>query len=155
VPVRREVRVTEDDARAILAEVEPKHAARERDISRILLQQKYGAQRAFVDVGDVAIAYDAWRPRATRTPSGWSIAGGWLDVPVPELPTRGVPNAGGVWPYIAGASDEADRDEVRAPRGVLRGQFPGGGSRRSCVRRFGVAATSPNASSPRCTPAAR
>ena len=92
--------MTEDDARAILAEVEPKHAARERDISRILLQQKYGAQRAFVDVGDVAIAYDDWRPRATRTPSGWAVSGGWLDAPVPPLPTRGVPNSGGVSPMM-------------------------------------------------------
>jgi len=84
--------MTEDEARAILAEVEPKHAHEERQNARAfaprggdridLRPHAREAQRGqIIDRSD-------WRPRATRTPSGWAISGGWLDEPVPPLPAR-------------------------------------------------------------------
>lgn len=92
--------MTEDEARAILAEVEPPLAAYEREQSRLLRSEELGDMIPRVRVQHAAVDYDDWRPSATRTPSGWAISGGWLDAPVPPLPTRGVPNAGGVSPMM-------------------------------------------------------
>lgn len=80
--------MTEDEARAILAEVEPPHAAAERDLSRTLRSDDPQTLRPFVDNRGTAVAYEEWRPRATRTTSGWAISGGWLDAPAPPLPMR-------------------------------------------------------------------
>lgn len=88
--------MTEEEARAILAEVEPPLAAYEREQSRLLRSEELGDMIPRVRVQHAAVEYADWRPRATRTRSGWTISGGWLDEPVPPLPTRGVPNAGGV-----------------------------------------------------------
>lgn len=102
---RAQIAALEAEARRELAEVEPDDAARERRAHReerecgyvLLAITGTGRER-----GSRTIEGDAmWRPRATRTRSGWSLAGGWLDAAVPELPTRGVPNAGGVRPVIA------------------------------------------------------
>lgn len=102
---RAQIAALEAEARRVLAEVEPDDAARERRAHReerecgyvLLAITGTGRER-----GSRTIEGDAmWRPRATRTRSGWAIAGGWLDAAVPELPTRGVPNAGGVRPVIA------------------------------------------------------
>lgn len=81
---RAQIARLEAEARAVLAEVEPEHAAAERDIS-------CGTPAGFVDMFPsaerVRVARKSdWRPRATRTPSGWTVAGGWLDEAVPELP---------------------------------------------------------------------
>ena len=101
----------EAEARAVLAEVEPVHAATERGaslgeraLSRVVIPARPGAPAH-------GQSRDTWRPRATRTPSGWSIAGGWLDEAVPELPTRGVANAGGVAPMLVDP-EHADGDDA-------------------------------------------
>lgn len=109
--------MTEDEAREILAEVEPASAREERQNARAfaprggdridLRPHAREAQRGqIIDRSD-------WRPRATRTPSGWAVSGGWLDEPVPPLPTRGVPNAGGVRPVVAWSDDDGVRESVR------------------------------------------
>lgn len=103
--------MTEADARRILAEVEPKHAAWEREYSIF-------AGKGFVDLrphlkGDPStVPLADWRPRATRTESGWALSGGWLDEPAPPLPTRGVPNAGGVMHVVASAATPESRCAV-------------------------------------------
>lgn len=88
---RAEIARLEAEARAVLREVEPVHAANERAANRKEREQGYvlfaitgtGRER-----GSCLIERESdWRPRATRTPSGWSIEGGWLDEAVPELPT--------------------------------------------------------------------
>lgn len=86
----------EAEACSVLGEVEPMHSMKERRAERE--ERAYGNVLYDYDPerGRVVFAEDDWRPRATRTPSGWAIEGGWLDEPVPPLPTGGVPNAGGV-----------------------------------------------------------
>lgn len=74
--------MTEDEARAILAEVEPLHAVTEREDHRRVLG--FG----LVEIGDYSRSLHRWRPRATRTASGWAVSGGWLDAPAPPLPMR-------------------------------------------------------------------
>lgn len=76
----------EAEARTVLAEVEPMHSMKERRAERE--ERAYGNVLYDYDPerGRVVFAEDDWRPRATRTPSGWTVAGGWLDEPVPELP---------------------------------------------------------------------
>lgn len=96
--------MTEDEARAILSEVEPPHAAAERDLSRTLRSDDPQTLRPFVDNRGTGVAYEEWRPRATRTPSGWAIEGGWLDEPVPPLPTTIAPSCA-VRPVQLDASD--------------------------------------------------
>lgn len=89
---RAQIAALEAEARRVLAEVEPDDAARERRAHReeracgyvLLAITGTGRER-----GSRTIEGDAmWRPRATRTRSGWALAGGWLDAAVPELPTR-------------------------------------------------------------------
>lgn len=112
--------MTEEEARAILDEVEPTHAVRERKNHRsartmacvvVPLAEWEVARGAERVQGWVSRTF--WRPRATRTPSGWAVSGGWLDEPVPPLPTRGVPNAGGVRPVVAWSDDDGVRESVR------------------------------------------
>ena len=102
----------EAEARAVLWDVEPVHAAEEREMhfcaARVRCVSVWRPAERLYDW----VRRASWRPRATRKPSGWAIEGGWLDEAVPELPTRGVPNAGGVIPVIARCACSEHRDVV-------------------------------------------
>ena len=114
---RAQIAALEAEARRVLAEVEPDDAARERRAHReeracgyvLLAITGTGRERGSRTIEGGAM----WRPRATRTRSGWALAGGWLDAAVPELPTRGVPNAGGVRPVVVWSDDDGVRESIR------------------------------------------
>lgn len=100
----------EAEARTVLAEVEPMHSMKERRAERE--ERAYGNVLYDYDPerGRVVFAEDDWRPRATRTPSGWTVAGGWLDEAVPELLTgRTVPQERPRW--------TAERAEIARAKG--------------------------------------
>ena len=99
-------------ARAVLREVEPRHAEYER---RTMRDPEIVHVPRVVDgaLAWVAMLKSDWRPRATRTPSGWSIASGWLDEAVPELLTgRTVPQERPRW--------TAERAEIARAKGEGR-----------------------------------
>ena len=77
----------EAEARAVLWDVEPVHAAEEREMhfcaARVRCVSVWRPAERLYDW----VRRASWRPRATRKPSGWAIEGGWLDEAVPELPT--------------------------------------------------------------------
>lgn len=112
---RAQIARLEAEARAVLASVEPRHAEYERHMDWTRDEPIVHVPRA-VD-GElvwVVMRKSDWRPRATRTPSGWAIEGGWLDEPVPPLPTGGVPNAGGVACIVARTEDVEARTSILA-----------------------------------------
>lgn len=103
----------ETEARAVLDGVEPRDTMVERVVHveararEVVLVQKRD-ERGQVELCEVP--RDDWRPRATRTPSGWSIEGGWLDEAVPELLTgRTVPQERPRW--------TAERAEIARAKG--------------------------------------
>lgn len=115
----------EAEARAVLREVEPWDSFNERANSRefrstdeVDMCPHSGARPP------VIVPLASWRPRATRTPSGWAITGGWLDEAVPELPTRGVPNAGGTVPMVAACEHDDGEDSVCERYGTAVGFVP-------------------------------
>lgn len=116
VLTRAEIARLEAEARAVLREVEPGHAANERSVTRRERECGY-VLHAITGTGrareSCAIERERdWRPRATRTPSGWAIEGGWLEEPVPALPTRGRDASTGGVRAIIGTS--AGDDDARA-----------------------------------------
>lgn len=122
---RAQIAALEAEARGVLAEVEPDDAARERRAHReerecgyvLLAITGTGRER-----GSRTIEGDArWRPRATRTRSGWAIAGGWLDAAVPELPT--LPERGVRVRLLADRVERARREEIGGVVGELLGPF--------------------------------
>ncbi|MEY5061348.1 MAG: hypothetical protein RIS45_1269 [Planctomycetota bacterium] len=117
---RAQIARLEAEARAVLASVELVSVTWERNASRER-RAKGEAMTSFdprpsgAVIGTVPLA--SWRPRATRTPSGWTVEGGWLDEAVPELPTGGVPNAGGVAPMLADPANEEHMAAVQDRHG--------------------------------------
>ena len=110
---REQIARLEAEARAVLREVEPRHAEYER---RTMRDPEIVHVPRVVDgaLAWVAMLKSDWRPRATRTRSGWTVAGGWLDEAVPPLSTGGVANAGGVACIVAWTEDVEARTSILA-----------------------------------------
>lgn len=119
---RAQIAALEAEARGVLAEVEPRHSASERNMSTTLLLAREVDLRPYdgKDV-DSTVRTSDWRPRATRTRSGWAIAGGWLDAAVPELPT--LPERGVRVRLLADRVERARREEIGGVIGELLGPF--------------------------------
>lgn len=119
---RAQIAALEAEARRVLAEVEPRHSASERNMSTTLLLAREVDLRPYdgKDV-DSTVRTSDWRPRATRTRSGWAIAGGWLDAAVPELPT--LPERGVRVRLLADRVERARREEIGGVVGELLGPF--------------------------------
>ena len=96
---RDEIAALEREARVVLAEVEPRNAALERN-----------ARLWAASFGEVAVTDVEGRRMAKITRAEWSAR--WRSDPVPPLPTRGVPNAGGVRPVIAWSPWDDTRESV-------------------------------------------
>lgn len=119
---RAQIAALEAEARRVLAEVEPVHAREERahyECDRLCAKvdpfpHRIGVERPTMDKRN-------WRPRATRTRSGWAIAGGWLDAAVPELPT--LPERGVRVRLLADRVERARREEIGGVIGELLGPF--------------------------------
>lgn len=101
----------EAEARAVLASVEPRNAALDR--------ANHGWAFAF---DEVAIASLDGRRVEKITRDEWAAR--WRSEAVPELPTEGVPNAGGTVPMVAACEHDDGEDSVCERYGTAVGFVP-------------------------------